>query len=97
MMPSMRRLAALAAAASLAGCMNVALSQAIEDPGPHDSPMSVMFLGALGDGAVAAAGAGLHAASSEEQAFEDVILYYAAPLLAVDLVVTLIRLKNYRD
>lgn len=92
----MRRLTALAVAASLTGCMNLTLSQAIDDPGPHDSPLTVLTLGTLGDAAVAATAAGTHASSSDTLAFEDVIVYYAAPLLVADLIVTLIRLKNYR-
>jgi hypothetical protein len=89
-----RHLAALLAAASVTGCMNIALSQAREDPGPHDSPMSVVFLGSVGDAAIAAAAAGTHASSYEDVAFEDVIFFYAAPLFVADLIVTIIRLRN---
>ena len=57
-----------ALAVSLAGCMNLALSQAIEDPGPHDSPITIIGVGAIGDAAIAAAGAGAHAVSDESLA-----------------------------
>ncbi|HUQ02174.1 MAG TPA: hypothetical protein VM261_06730 [Kofleriaceae bacterium] len=85
------------AALALAGCMNITLSQAIEDPGPHDSPITIIGVGALGDSAIAAAAAATHASSSDTLAFEDVIVYYALPLFALDLLVTIIRIDKYKN
>jgi type IV pilus biogenesis protein CpaD/CtpE len=93
--PALAALAALALA--LSGCMNITLSQAIDDPGPHDSPITIIGVGALGDAAVAAGAAATHASASDTLAFEDVIVYYALPLFALDLLVTIIRIDKYRN
>ncbi len=93
----MRRFSALIAACTLTGCMNLTFSQMVEDPGPHDSPLAVVALGGIGDLGLAATAAAAHAESSEELAFQDVILYYALPLVAVDLLVAIIRIDRYRN
>ena len=93
----MQALSSLVVAVTLAGCMNLTFSQMVDDPGPHDSPLTVVALGGVGDLALAAAGAGLHAASDEDLAFEETIIFYALPLLAIDLFVAIVRIDNYRN
>ncbi len=93
----MRRSSLVLAALALTGCMNITLSQAIEDPGPHDSPITIIGVGGLGDAAIAMGAAATHASASETLAFEDVIVYYALPLFALDLLVTIIRIDKYKN
>jgi len=86
----------LLVAATLAGCMNLTFSQMIQDPGPHDSTITVIALGGLGDLALAATGAGAHASSDDARSFPELLPFYALPLLAVDLLVAVIRIDKYK-
>ncbi len=93
----MRWLRSLGLAVTLSGCMNLTFSQMVQDPGPHDSPAAVVALGGLGDLVLAAGGAGVHAASDDELGFQELIIFYALPLIVIDLFVAVIRIDKYRN
>lgn len=90
------------ASALLTGCMNLTFNQMVEKPGTHDTPLTVVLVGGFGDLALATGAAAGHAAIADapNESFGDefagVILYYALPVLAVDLVVALVRISNYK-
>ncbi len=83
--------------------MNWTFNTTVKNPGPHDSPMTIMMLGGFGDILVATGAAATHSATQDtatfdrwQEGFKDVFLYYLAPIVAVDLLVVLIRINNLK-
>jgi hypothetical protein len=99
----MLRLALVATLAT--GCMNLAFNSVVNkpQPGAHDSPLSVVMIGGTGDLLISTGAAAAHATTQDissydafTDTFKDVFLFYALPIFAVDLVIVIIRIKNYK-
>lgn len=82
--------------------MNLTFNKMVKNPGPHDSPLAVVLVGGTGD-LLLATGAGLTHAGVQDSPnesfgdeFKGAILYYLIPLMAVDLVVVIARIANYK-
>jgi hypothetical protein len=81
----------LTLAVASSGCMSMYYRKAKQDPGPHDSVLSVVTIGAAGDALVGGIAGGIHGYADEGTTDWTVFaLAYGGVLLVADVITLLI-------